>query len=224
MLEEVLYSLFTNQKTALLFDNIKLPQNILALLPKSMRLIAFSTFVVDPIKQPKYCFILSSKLNKSKVQNFFKLISPKKIKTFSNKTSFKKSISYYAELIRDQKFEELQEIQNSFEDIPENQIKNKLILTCSYSQFKLATDEKKRSEYAKNILQILKQFEQNTFSKYFDKIKDSLNQYNELKVKLESEINPSMSFLENLFFMSAKIMSDMYNAFMEPEKQKKNED
>lgn len=33
-----------------------------------------------------------------------------------------------------------------------------------------------------------------------------------------------MSFLESLFFMPAKITFDMYNAFMKPQKQEKNED
>ncbi len=224
VLEEILFSLFTNQKIALLFDDVKLPQNIMTLLPKSMRLIAFSTFVVEPTKQPKYHFILNSKLNKSKIKKNFKLISPKKSKTFSNKTPFENSISYYAKLIRLQKFEELKEIQQSFENIPGKHIKNKLILLCNYSQFQLTTDEEKRSYHAGNTLEILKQFDQNTFSHYFEKIKDSLNQYKELKTKLESEINPSMSFLENLFFMPAKIMVDMYNAFLEPQKQKNNED
>jgi len=222
-LEQILFSLFMNKKIALLVDDVELPQKILSFLPKSMRLISFSTFVVEPKKQPKYRFILNPKLNKSKFENDFKIISLDKT-IFQNKTSFEKSISYYVQLIKSKKYKVLKEFQNSFEKIPGKAHKNKMVLLSNYFQFQSTTDDKKRAQYAENVLESIKLFDQNTFSYYFEKIKDSLEAYKKLEKKLQPELNPSMSFMENLFFLPAKIMVDVYNSFVEQQKQHKDDD
>lgn len=219
VLEEILISLFTNKKIALFFDNVELPQKILSFLPKSMRLISYSTLVVEPTKQPKYHFILNSKLNKSKLKKDFKIISQNKPSLFHDKTTFEKSIAYYSQLILSHKYEELKEIQNSFENIANDSLKNKLILLCYYSQFKSSTDNTKRSEYAEIILETLKQFDHKIFSFYFEKIKDSLKHYKLLKKKLKPELSPSMSLIDAFFYLPTKMMFDLYNIFIIQQKQ-----
>ena len=73
-LEKILKALFAKKKIALLIDNTELPQKIISLLPKSMRIIPFSTFVIEPKKQPKYDFILNPELKKSKIEKDFEVI------------------------------------------------------------------------------------------------------------------------------------------------------
>lgn len=204
VLEKILFSLFMNKKIALLIDDVELPQKILAFLPKSMRLISFSTYVVEPKKQSKYDFILNPSLKKSKLKKDFELIFPS-AEEFPHKTEYEKSISYYAQLIKSKKHEELMKLHNVFEKTPGKSNKNKLILLSNYFQFQSATDDKKRTQYAEKTLESVKQFDQNTFSFYFKKIKNSLEIYKKIMNILQPEIDPLMSVLEAIIYSPTKI-------------------
>ncbi len=218
ILERILVSLFRNKKIALLINDVELPQKILSFLPVSMRLIPFSTFVIEPKKQQKYNLILNPKLNKSKLKGF-DVISLDKNIVFQKKTSYRKSISYYAQLITSFKPKKLIEFHNSFEEIPGKSNKNKLILLSNYFQFQSANNNEEREEYAENVLESIKLFDQNTLSDYFKEIIDSVEPYKKLENKLQSELNPSMSFMENLFLLYAKTMIDIHKAFMDKQKE-----
>jgi len=123
------------------------------------------------------------------------------------------------QLINDKKYTELQELHNAFGKIHGKDHKNKLILLSNYFRFQTTNDKEKRAEYAEKVLESLKKFDQDTFSYYFEKIKDSLEQYKKLEKKLQPELNPSMSFLEALFFLPTRMMANVYNAFIAPQKQ-----
>ena len=211
ILEPILSSLFLNQRIALTGDNIKLPQKILSLLPASLRLISFSTLVIDPDKQPKFCFVLCSRSNKHRFEKNYTLITSDKTSMSDDKISFKSSIAYYSELIRLHKFEELKEIHKSFEKIPCTSYKNKLILLCNYSKFQTVIDENEKEQLAGTILRMLKKFDRETFSFYFDKIKRSLKQYELLEKQLEPKLDHSMSFLDALFFLPSQMMANLFN-------------
>ena len=213
ILEPILSPLFLNQRIVLNKDDIKLPQKILSLLPISLRLISFSTLVVNPYKQPKFCFILGSRLNKYQFKKNYTLITSDKISTFDDKTSFKSSIVYYSELIRLHKFEKLKEIHKSFEEIPCASYRNKLILLCNYSKFQTTIDENEKEQLAKTILKMLKKFDRKTFSFYFDKIKRSLKQYELLEKQLEPKLDHSMSFIDAFFFLPSQMMANLFNTF-----------
>jgi len=222
-LSETISSLFMNQKIALLSDDIELPQKILSFLPKSMRLIPFSTYVVEPKKQPKYRFISGSKLNKSNLEEDFKIISPTGVPNVHNKTSFEKSILYYVELICSNKYDELKEIQESFEKIPGTDFKNKLIFLTTFSKYKTETDENLKEKYAEEIVGVLKKLDKSVASEYLAKIKPHLKQYAVLEDKLQSVINPSTSLLDAFFLLPLKVMNDLYNSYLEQHEKSEND-
>lgn len=198
ILEELLASLFMNKKIALLIDDVELPQKLFVLLPKSMRLNSFSTHVVDPKKQPKYKFILNSNLKKLKLEKYFSVIS-NDLEKFSNKTEYEKSIYYYTQLIKSNKVEELAKFQKRFEEIDEKSDKNKLILLSNYFQFLSATNDEIRMEYAEKVYESVKQFNQKTFSYYFEEIKDYLKTYKKIEKTHQLELNPVVHFWKQIF-------------------------
>lgn len=213
ILEPILFSLFSNQKIALTSDDIKLPQKILSLLPVSLRLVSFSTLVINPDKQPKFCFILGSKLNKHRFKKNYTLITSDRISMFDDKTSFKRSIAYYSELIRLRKFEELKEIHKLFEEILCTSYKNKLILLCNYSKFQTAVDENEKEQLAETIHRMLKKFDRKTFLFYFDKIKKSTKQYKLLEKQFESKLDRSMPFIAPLLSLYLQMTPNPFNTF-----------
>ena len=222
ILEEILEALFTNKKIALLISDVdvELPQKILSLVPRSLRVVSFSTFVVEPKKQSIYRLILNAKLNTSKIDNSFKIILPKKISAFSPKTDFDKSLAYYAQLIKSRNYAKINEMQELFEELSGKEQKNKLILLCNYFQYLETTDKEKRTQYAEKILEMLKQFNYSTFSYYFEKIKDSLNPYKKLEKNLQTQVNPYKCFINALFFLPK--IADVYTSFIDQQSHDKD--
>lgn len=172
-LERIFKYFFRKKKIALLMDEIMLPQEIISMLPKSMRYISFSTFVIEPKKQPKYDFILNSKLKESKLGKKFALISSNE-STIKSKMPFGQSIKYYVQIIKDEKYDILKEIQEEFEKIPGDDFKSKLVLASNYIRFQKSSDEIEREQYVVIILELIKQFDQDIASFYFEKINSSL--------------------------------------------------
>lgn len=219
-LERIFRYFFTKKKIALLMDEIMLPQEIISMLPKSMRYISFSTFVIEPKKQPKYEFILNSKLKESKLGKKFEIISSNE-STIESKMPFEQSVKYYVQIIKDEKYDILKEIQEEFEKISGDDFKSKLVLASNYIRFQKSSDEIEREQYAEIILEIIKQFDQDIFSFYFEKINSSLKKYRNIKNKISPEINPAMSFFETMFFLPTKMMADVWNMFIDqPSKEK----
>ncbi|WOV92371.1 MAG: hypothetical protein R1F52_04420 [Candidatus Nitrosoabyssus spongiisocia] len=202
LLNEILYSIFTDKKIAILLDDPELPQKIIAFLPISMRLISFSTHVVDPNKQSKYNFILNAKLNKFIVNEDYKIISPDKISQNYEESSLKKSVSDYVNWIIQYDHKKIQEIHDLFEKNPGDSNKNKLILATNYIQFKESLDKEQKSQCANNILEILKEFNPIIFKEYFDKIKNSLEKYQKIEDMKLPQIDSFENFNEALFYYS----------------------
>ena len=205
LLSEILYSIFTNNKIAILLDNMELLQKIIAFLPISMRLISFSTYVVEPDKQPKYNLVLNSKLDEYQLNKKFKIISPDKITTYSSNTLFKQSIEDYARWIILYDYKKVQEIQDLFEKISGNSNKDKLVLITNIIQFRISDEKGKKSNYANIILGILKKFDQTTFEQYFKEIKNSLDLYKKIESIIPSSTDTSMDFIGKLLYHSEKV-------------------
>ena len=127
----------------------------------------------------------------------------------------------YVQIIKDEKYDILKEIQEEFEKISGEDFKSKLVLASNYIRFQKSSDEIEREKYAEIILEIIKQFDQEIFSFYFEKINDALKKYRNMKNKISPEINPTMSFLEAMFFLPTKMMADVYNAFIDQQSKEK---
>ena len=220
-LERIFRCFFTKKKIALLMDEIRLPQEIISMLPKSMRHISFSTFVIEPKKQPKYNFILNSNLKESKLGKKMTMISLNE-STTDSQMPFEQSLKHYIHNIKNKKYNILKEIQEEFDKISGEDFKSKLVLASNYIRFQNTSDEVEREKYAEIILEIIKQFDQDVFSFYFEKIKGALKKYRDMKNKISPEINPTMSFLEAMFFLPTKMMVDIYNAYIDQQSKKKS--
>jgi len=80
IIKDTLTELFRKQKIAILdIKNTDLIQKILSLVPPSMRLIPFSTLVIQPEKQPNYNLIQTESQNKSILEKNYKIIDPDKL-------------------------------------------------------------------------------------------------------------------------------------------------
>lgn len=213
VLEAVLRALFADKKIALISDSVELPQKILSLVPRSLRMVSFSTFATEPKKQPKYRFILSPKSSRNNITRSFKIISPKETLVLPSKTNFNSCIAYYAHLIKSKDYEKLDRMWKLFEELPGKNHKNKLILLGNYFQYKEAKHKAVRVQHAENAFEALKQFGPNTFSEYLGKIKGSISQYKELEARLQEKVHPRMPLINALLFLPPEIRGNAYNLF-----------
>lgn len=210
VLHEIFSSLFTNKKLALVFDDLKLPQIIIGFLPLSLRLFSFSTCVIDSKKQSKFDFILGKKLKKFTLDKATKIIT-KNESTRPLNSLFDKSISYYINILKSQNFTELEKINRSFDELSSGSNKNKLILLCNYSQFQNSEGNEK-SMHTENVLKILKEFDSDTFSHYFNEIRKSVKKPININHDSDSVSNPYIAFLQICFYFPQKIMADAFNS------------
>ena len=208
-LHEIFLNLFNKKKIALLgIGNSDTIQMILGLIPPTMRLISFSTLVNDVKKQPHYDFIITSSPTLNSRYHKIELNSTKS--HIVKQKKFEQSVNYYLELIFNNKNDELNSIHDLFEKNHDASYKNKLILLTNYSQFEHAETDKK-SDYADNILTILKEFDDNTFSDYFKKIQNYVKKPIRIQTNTDSLINPYAALIELCLVLPQKMMANLFN-------------
>lgn len=214
VLEDILSALFKNQKVAVLLESAELPQEILSLMPESLRLVSFSTLVYEPKKQPNYQFILMPKSNKSKIPDDFKIIDPEKTVERQVKTEFEKNIYYYTQLFMLKKFDTLEQIQNSFEKLPGDDYQSKLKLICNYYQYTDSKNIVEQAFYVEKILESLENFNRDTFLYYLRKILPSLDWKKKLEGEIQLGITPRLELIFELIFSPEKSYIDACRAFL----------
>lgn len=222
ILPDVLTGLFKGDKIAIFkTERVDLIQNILSLVPPSLRLISFSTFVNHPNRQPKYDFILTQKHRLPNLDKGFLKIDPQETKILRKrkaKNSFEKSIQYLLNLIQSKKDKQLVKIYENFEKIRGGNFKSKIILVTTYTQFKSTTDEKLKQQFADNIFEIIKKLDKKTAAEYLEKIKNYSKYYAVLENKIQPVINPNTSFIDALVLLPLKVTADLINSFVEYQK------
>lgn len=225
IVKETLTGLFRKQKIAILdAKDTDLIQKILSMLPPSMRLISFSTLVIQPEKQPNYHLIQTKSQNKSILEKNFKIVNPEEPSDIQKQTALEKSISYLKNLINSQKKDDLQELHDSFEKLPGTDFKSKIILLATFSQYQAEQDENLKQKYAEEILSVLKKFDKLVASDYLDKIKSSLREYAILTEKLQPVINPYTSLIDAFFLLPTKVMSEFYRTYVKHHEKSENEE
>ena len=225
IVKETLTELFRKQKIAILdTKNTDLIQKILSLVPPSMRLIPFSTLVIQPERQPNYHLIQTESQNKSILEKNFKIIDPDKPPEEQKKNILKNNVIYLINMIHSRKNDELKELYELFEKTPGTDFKNKLILLTTFSKYKLETDENLKEKYAEEIAAVLKKFDKSVASEYLAKIKPHLKQYAVLEDKLQPVINPTTSLIDAFFLLPLKAMNELYNSYLEHQKKIKDEE
>jgi len=225
IIKDALTELFRKQKIAILdTKNTDLIQKILSLVPPSMRLIPFSTLVIQPERQPNYNLIQTKSQNKSILEKNFKIIDPDKIPGEQKKNILKNTVTFLISMMHSRKNDELKELYESFEKIPGTDFKNKLIFLTTFSKYKTETDENLKEKYAEEIVGVLKKLDKSVASEYLAKIKPHLKQYAVLEDRLQSVINPSTSLIDAFFLLPLKAMNDLYNSYLEQHEKSENDE
>ncbi len=217
-LHDILSSLFNKQNVALVSqDETQLIQEILALIPPSLRILPFNTYLDDPQKQSKYQFIMIQKRFKRNLQDNFRLINikltnveqhPKK-----SKSLFDEALEYLVGIVYLKEKEKLFQINDNFEKILSGDLKDKLILVTNCFKFSYTIDENLKQKYADAILEVIKEFDRDTKSEYFNKIKQYSKQYELLESKLQEAWDPSITLAEAFLLLPTKFMLDLYKSF-----------
>lgn len=120
-LGELLHRLLTKNKIALVkTDEVFLLQNLLAVIPPYLRLVSFSTMVVDPQRQYKYELIQMPQLTTSKPDKNFIIIDPKEIpKLSARKDTIEQSVRTLVDIIMRNDETKLTTIYKDYETISE---------------------------------------------------------------------------------------------------------
>ena len=190
ILKPALKALFKKSKIAIVgvSDNF-LIQNILGLVPPSMRIIPFSTLVVDVNKQPRYDFVIVKKSAKYSIGEKFVIINPNEFTRSDIKTELDESIDYLYRLISHHDQEKLQSIYEKFENIPNDNYEIKLILLTFTLMLSENIVDSEKQRLVKVISKIIDSFDLETGLDYLNVIRDSIPQEIYVKSKTKIEIS-----------------------------------
>lgn len=129
VLKEILYSLFKRSKIALVnFEDIDLIPNLLAILPPPLRLVSFSTLVIEPDKQHKYEFIQIPEKIQNKVGKGFTIIQPQLIRPLSKHDDiFNESVQVLVDIVKTKDVIRLEKMFRDFQTISVQSVQKKNI-------------------------------------------------------------------------------------------------
>jgi len=220
ILSKIMLTLFKEDKIAIFGnDDHKIIQNLFSLIPPSMRLISFSSLVDVPDRQPNYNFFLTKKHRIPNLdEKFVKIIVNGKTSGNRGKSQIENSVYYLTDIINNEDENLFNKIYRQFEDLRGTDVKSKLILVTNYEQFLTTHDEKLKREYADNIFEVIKKIDKDTASKYLNKIKKYSKRYTLLEDQLQNYINPSISLLDAMVILPAKVAADMFASYVEFQK------
>lgn len=119
LLGEILHKIIIKKKTAILkTDEMMFLHNVLTILPPPLRLIPFSTLVVEPDRQDKFRLITVSKEIQSKIPKSFVIVDPSKTRSSVTQKSEYNDIQQLLQFVRDEDEKSLQQIFRNFKKIP----------------------------------------------------------------------------------------------------------
>lgn len=191
ILEFVYDSIFKGEKIALvgIKDNDFI-QNLLSVLPKSLRLLSFSTLVFDPKKQSHFNIIQLSTESQLDENHNYRIIDITKLApvyTNDTDTVYERSIKFYVELIKNKELDSIKSINSTFDEITESNSVDKLKLLTYFDRMKTTSDEALKHKFALDIFKILDDFDIQTIGKILPDIQKFIpeDMYHEHSLKLE---------------------------------------
>jgi len=110
LLEEILYRILGRKKIAILkTDELMFLQNMLSILPPPLRLIPFSTLVIESDRQDKFHLIQTPKEMESKITKSFTIINPDQISSSARrKSEYEEDINQLLQFVLDEDEKSLQ--------------------------------------------------------------------------------------------------------------------
>lgn len=195
VIEKFLLGIFQAKKIAILnSERFDLIQNLLSILPPSLRLVSFSSLVPEPDRQIKYQIIQTDKSRKIELQekDFITIEFNTIDESLKNEVedSFYKSIRYLTMLARSDDKNRIKQLHENFEKISSGTIEEKLVLVTSFDRFVSSDDKLVKEKYAYDILGSLQNLDDaDTAFEYSMMIKDFLNEDDLQKYLPQFEIN-----------------------------------
>ncbi|WP_428324912.1 hypothetical protein [Nitrosopumilus sp.] len=178
LLETILDALFSSKKISLIgIKNAKFIPELLTILPKSMRLLSYSNVVAEPKRQNLYDISQIKNDDKFSVEeNHLKINSDEMPVFYENNDDLilERTVKIIVEIIKNKDQKSLDFIHNEFEEIDNSNIKNKIKLVTYYNEVEKSHDEYRTKKFANDILEILKDFDDDTTVNYLLKIKPFL--------------------------------------------------
>jgi hypothetical protein len=174
-LENILRFLFLNRKVALTdTTDMNRIQNILAVLPPSLRLIPFSTMVNQPDKQTEYNFIQIKKNLIFRLSPNWKIVNISKgivINKQINRSTKVTEFGHLTNLILNQNEESLKKLYNMFEQLPGVENTNKIKFSIHKSLLESTNDYARKAEQAYECAIEAQKFDLHLTSEYLNKAK-----------------------------------------------------
>ena len=179
-LRQFLQELFNRRKIAIIkSEQVGLIPEILAILPIELRLISFSTLIVDPERQDKYNLIQISRLHKYKLNRSFANIDVQELsKATKHKanTNYEEVIAHLTNLILHRTEKRLKNLFDDFSHIKNQDYRNKIILVGNYDLFKESKDKRKKEKHALECFRVAEELGEEVAEKYYVKTQDYLKQ------------------------------------------------
>lgn len=172
-LESILVNIFRTKKIVILGKSMNLIQDILLLVPPSLRLTSFSTLVNDPNKQPRYSIIQTTKQYKTLIPDSFTIIDPQGFTSTKNtkKDLLEQNINYLINVLYSNNVQ-LSTIHSNFEDLSGTNAENKINLILSYEQFRLSKNKIEKEKFAIEVLDLIEKADHETGLIFLNKIKE----------------------------------------------------
>lgn len=220
ILPKILVNLFKDERIAIFgIDDFKFIQNILSLVPPSLRLKSFSSLVEIPDRQSKFNFFLTTTYRLSNLdEKYIKISLNKKSSKHIGNTLLDQSIKYLFKLLFEKNENKVKTLHDSFEKIKGTDSKSIFILVTNYDQFISTKNEESKQEYADNILTVIKKIDKENARDYLEKIKKFSRNYNLLKNQLENIVSPTISLLDALIILPAKVTIELISSYVEFQK------
>lgn len=238
VLEFIIDGVISYQKIAIsgIPDRNLLP-NIFSILPPSLRLRSFSSFVDDPERQIKFDIIQIDLEHEERLDSKYRKINVTNLSPFYVNDAdplFERSVKFIVDMIKKENRNSLQSIHNSYEKMIHDDIKLKFILSVYLEQIKLISDNKLKEKLAIDVLEILDKFNLDIVSEYLPKIEKyiPMREFEHHSQKLEimhliTKFNDkpiNVLTLKNLFYsLTSDTPESRYDLLKELLKKRKNE-
>jgi len=172
LLSKIFYSLFQGKKTAITEKNhFRLIQNILSILPPTIRLIPFSTLVSKPDRQTKFNFIQIDKKKTYLLKRNWKIIGLKNSKQSGNKSkNIQQDFEYVLKILNQSDEKELARIHREFEKLPGMDSFNKIRLLNYDNLSKKTSNLQKKAEYLYECAKSAHKLDSEMMSQYLDEV------------------------------------------------------
>lgn len=195
VLKEIILGLMKNKKIALLEKNNNIISKILSILPPSLRIISFSTLVINPKLQPRYRFVQTHGSDQITFTSGFILLTLKEIissQRIDITPITERNVDRLIYLIYNNRIL-LDSLYEDMEIAPEKDFELKFNLIVTYDLFTSSMNEKDKEKYAHEIIEMLDKLDSQTAISYFEKISEYVKEYDKEKYYSEVRLYPVIS-------------------------------